>query len=214
MGTAVERGCGVAEQPVETTGPDHDQPTADDPATWLVGVGRLGWHAVERVLPLGGGWAVCGDRVRMAPKYGRYTTARLSQPICSACAWWAAIRSDALPAAIGRLPEPVRPLAEQIIARADSDGYELDHPRTVQLLTAVTDHAPTPLVGIDCAESGCGHDGDCPTTGWACDVCSLRAGGWAGAWEDTYFPECVVVAPCSVLTAIAGHYDVSIEVQR
>ncbi|MGD9526426.1 MAG: hypothetical protein AB7I38_11700 [Dehalococcoidia bacterium] len=197
------------------------EPTADDPATWLVGVGmNVGnnrWHAADSVRPPAvGGWllrySACGAPVRVAAKYGPYMAANLPGPVCAACMWWAAVRSGTVTDAIIRLPDLVRPLAERIVACADDDGYEVDHPRTVQLLAAITAHASAPLVDVDCAERGCEHgDDECPITGWGCDACSLVAGGWAGEWEGTYLPESVVEAPCSVLTTLARHYDVPIE---
>lgn len=194
------------------------EPSADDAASWLVGVAPNAsnnrWHAVDRLCVADGGWPAgwspCGALVRVAARYGAYRDAHLPGPVCAACVWWLAIRSESVAAEIARLPEQVRSLAERIIMRADDDGYEVPHPRTIQLLAAVTDHAPTRLVSGECTEGSHDHDGNhpCPVVAWGCDACSVTAEGWAGEWEGTYFPECVVDSPCSVLTTLAAHYSV------
>lgn len=101
---------------------------------------------------------------------------------------------------------------------------DIDHPRIVGLLGTVTAHRPVLLVPDDCAEDPgyCRHRPaglpvddvwtcDFPDGAAACSACSVIAGPWAGEWEDDF--DIGVPAPCSVLHAVAEHYDVPFAAQ-
>lgn len=194
----------------------------------LTGVNEDGWHAVTTVFepPHGadavGGIALCGDTVRLARgEYGAFDPDRFAPRACLECVWRFAIATGDLAAryralCAGGVPVLAAELAEAIVAVASSPGadYDLEHPFTVGLLVAVSEHAPTPLISMECAEGGHDHDEDavdadgrCPRVAIACMACSLLAGSWAGDGEGTCLPECTVTAPCEVLRTLAAHYE-------
>ena len=188
---------------------------------------------------------VCGQGVaRVVPKWGAFargnpSLVRVSE-VCPACAWGVAVATGDVAAELDALcpaadeveprrrllgdPLIARHLCEAIIAAAGDrcSGYELDHPRTVQLLAAVTAHAPVLLVPEECAEDphSCDHrpdDLDWDDESWRCSypeasvgcpACSVRAGGWAGEWQGQYLSECTVASPCQVLRTLAAQYRV------
>jgi len=103
-------------------------------------------------------------------------------------------------------------------AASGSGDYELDHPATAQLLTAVTAHAPVVLLPEGCADGDCehyppGYDAgggapfQCPypEASAACTACSLQLGGWAGGYEGKFRAECITPPPCAPLQQIAAH---------
>lgn len=194
----------------------------------LTGAGHDGWHAVAKVFvpPSGadavGGVALCGASVGLAHgEYGRFDPDRFPRQTCLECVWRFAITTGDLVSRYrgllaGGVPVLAAELAEAIVTVASSPGadYDLDHPFTVGLLVAVSEHAPTPLISQDCAEGGHDHgedafgaDGRCPAVAIACLACSLVTGSWAGDWEGACLPECTVTAPCEVLRTLAAHYQ-------
>jgi len=48
----------------------------------------------------------------------------------------------------------------------------------------------------------------CPQAQLVCGECTFTAGRWAGEWEGLTTGECVVPVPCSVLVALANHYEI------
>ena len=191
----------------------------------LTGIDSGVWHAVERIHPprmTGGpdrGVAVCGRAVMVAAKFGPFDRERFPDRTCHACTWVVAIRAGAVGQEIARLTggasEPVLAVrvAAAIVAAQSQPGTddELDHPRTVALLAAVSAHAPTPLISPECGDGGCEHPPrvPCPAVVVACLACSQRCGGWAGEGEGTCMPECTITAPCEVLRALAAHYRIA-----
>lgn len=177
-------------------------------ARFLTGL-QNGWHAVDpEGLQPGCGthrWAVCGKVVRLALKFGAYDPG--STPVtygpCHLCSWIVAARTGTLDAALARLADPVaHDAAADFLNAAGRDYREHDDPALMQLLAAVSDHAPVRLVSEECGDGDCEHEGDCPADS-ACRACSLQAGSWAGEWEGTYRSECTIPAPCAVLLALA-----------
>ena len=186
-------------------------------------------------------YPVCGQgMVRVVPKWGVFERAnpRLRGVVCASCAWGIAVETGDTAVELDALNPPDDELAprrrllgdtliamhlcEAIIASADAPGsdYELNHPHTVQLLAAVTAHAPVLLVPEDCAEGDCDHRPDdaawddrswsCPfpEASVACPACSLQSGGWDGEWEGQYLSECTVPSPCQALRTLAVYYRV------
>lgn len=189
------------------------------------GTDAAGWHAVIRAYaPRTGegrecGEAACGATVGVAARFGPFDPDRVPERTCAACVWTVAIRAGTLADRYARLAaaEGAPGLAARV-AQAIADGqswpaggYELDHPYPVQLLAAVTAHAPTPLISQECAEGGCIHPPAerCPTVAIACMACSQRSGSWAGEWEGQLMDECTITAPCEVLTTLAAHFGVT-----
>jgi hypothetical protein len=176
-----------------------------------------GWHAIPSGSILAGctghRWAACGALVRTT-KYEQPYDPRaipVSFDPCPDCLWIAAARSGMLDAALAMLTHPVAHDAAagilNLAGRMESDD---DDPACIQLLAAVTRHAPVALVSEECSEGDCEHEGNCPET-LACRACSLQAGGWAGEWEGRYREECTIPGPCAPLLAIAEHVRAEVE---
>jgi hypothetical protein len=224
-------------------------PLPDTP--FLTGVSDR-WHAIHRadaewaVRQHGKDPAVhaaCGKLARLArawPVYGEDRPRWLHR--CPECAWTVAAETGDLDQQLQALIPPAadhavlaRLLSDPLIAvtaaarlvEAVTSGhadYDPDHPAVIQLLAAITRHAPVILVPEDCAEGTCGHCEDAAETGGgqprecprpdaaaACAECSLQAGQWAGEWEGQYLSECTITAPCPVLTALAEHAAKALE---
>jgi hypothetical protein len=202
---------------------------ADTP--FVIGIDRSGGplHAVEarrwtttrrHVL------TVCGSRAAIARDWGgfaRGTRQIDTMELCPRCRWHVAITtnttaaelaaltpSDAEQEALGRaMPDPH--LFVHLMVRLLKMGRENDtdiEPWT-EVLAHVTAHRPVLLRGMDCCEDACEHEtvqdcyGETPTV--VCEVCSYRLGSWAGELEGWF--SIPVPAPCSVLTAVAAHYE-------
>jgi hypothetical protein len=80
-------------------------------------------------------------------------------------------------------------------------------------------------VSEDCLEGGCEHQPErlSPGETWQCDFpaaeavyweCSLRSGPWDGEYEGRLLEQCIVPAPCGVLSALAVHYGLIAGSQR
>lgn len=192
------------------------------PARFVTGVHR-GWHAIDaagpRYCPDHAG-AECGEIVRPArlddgsPRPWDPSEYPAAFDPCPECTWHVAAVTGFFTPAFALLRKvPSLMLAHDTamaILDANRKGCgDSDDPAMLQLLAAVTRHAPSALVAIGCAEGDCGHpDGQCPTTATACRQCSLRDGPWAGEYEGQYRPECTIPAPCAPLLAIAEHFGV------
>lgn len=200
---------------------------------FLTGVGGGQWHAISResmaYLRTGPAdsvaFAECGELVRVALKFGAYD--RLTVPVlyhpCHTCAWTVAAQTDALDVEVSLLmpeareraalaqvlPDPLfaAKVAQALVTRAARYEDDYGTENLVQLLAAVSAHAPVQLMSEDCAEGGCSHEGYCPGS-VACRACSLQSGEWAGEWAGTFLSECTIPAPCPVLVALAGHAGV------
>lgn len=215
-------------------------------ASYTPGVDSRWWHAIDpdcggiasppadgAIITPGSRWlSLCELPVVAASKWNSFAAVRATGnlAVCPSCIWLVAIRSGHVDSEIARLGAAgagapglvggVSALARTIVdaATASHADYELDHPRTVGLLTTLARHAPETLVDVECAEGCCEHrypaaegpaagplsedTAACPTVGWACPTCSLRAGSWAGEWEGQYEPDGIVAPPCSVLGAV------------
>lgn len=213
-------------------------------AELVFGVNRSGRHAVDHQMAvdvIGAGlirdatpWAVCGDMVRLAPKWGAYERGSIylnqdSRVNCQACAWIvaaarddmaaeiAAVKPDAgsLPVLTTALGDPLIGvlLLEAIAADANLGGQTTGRFRRTQradLLALAAQHQPEILVCEECAESFRNtHEGaQCPAQTVACLGCTATAGPWAGEWEHQPLEQCTVPAPCSVLNTLCQHYTI------
>lgn len=212
----------------------EDETTAPLPeAPYLTGV-QDGWHAVSRenlewtreYAPGIYTTSVCGKPVRLALKYGAYDPASdvVASNRCPDCAWIVAGEKGDLDAEVQRLmpadedraaldlliPDAlIAVTAAAMIVEAITighDDYDIDDEMAkVQLLAAITRHAPVVLLTEECADGGCEHDGSpgCPEAAVGCAACSLRHGSWAGEWQGTFRNECTIPAPCAVLIQLA-----------
>lgn len=180
-------------------------------------------------------FGVCGERVTLARKWGRfeYENPHLNSRRCERCGWIVALhhhsieheidyyRADPTDRALisggGHDPELLPNVLRAVLAR--HQGEVVDRPEAglvSDLLAHICRHRP---IGVICA--GCWDGGleeahgpgvtVCPQSVVACWSCTFVAGAWAGEHEDTIgSAECVVAAPCSVLTAVATHHHISI----
>lgn len=185
--------------------------------------------------------AACGQPARLTLKWPGYR--RTEIPVtwrpCPECAWIAADARGDLAGEVQRLipagdqgailarliPDPMiaATAAAMVTEAAAIDGEEHQdpdgglHPATIQLLGAITRHAPAVLYPLDCAEGDCGHGGTgrmgCPevSASAACPECSLRQGPWAGELDGTFWPGLTTPAPCPVLIMLAAHATVLLD---
>lgn len=198
--------------------PGDVQKAAEVGLGFLTGV-QNGWHAIDSA-PFGAAaecgehaWALCGAIVRVAgAKYQPYDP--YGYPVlhdrCPACFWTVAAGSGTLDAAVARLADPSggRCLEQEITAAIVAQhraGEEHDPAgaAVIQLLAAVSAHAPVALLCEACSEGECDHEGSCPSR-TACRACSLQDGSWAGEWQGGFRDECTIEAPCAVLLALAA----------
>ena len=108
---------------------------------------------------------------------------------CPQCRWTVAAMTGTFEAALASLKDPrARAVALAILAKPGEDDPE--DPAVIQLLAAVSRHAPVSLVAEECAEGDCEHvaaggkPGECPGR-LACRACSLQAGDWARGMAGT-----------------------------
>lgn len=201
-------------------------------AEFLTGV-QDGWHAVRRAdaewtaqhLGRDQTQAVCGKPVRLALNWPEYDGAKrpVSFDRCPECAWTVAGIRGQLAGEVERLMPSnedrvildglmpdwmIAATAAAMLVEAVTEGHDdavvEDEPEWIQLLAAISRHAPVILHREECNDGDCEHDGNCPAS-VACAACSLQAGSWAGEWEGTFRHECTIPAPCAVLTRLAEH---------
>ncbi len=178
-------------------------------------------------------WAVCGALVRVS-KHGVYDRAEtpVSHDPCPQCAWHVAIatgsterellllapddRQAAALARCGVIPLTAVAVCRAILASAEDPA----DPAVLMQLAAATAHQPGLAVSEACLEGDCAHHPEDLADGqdWRCDypdaeavcwACSLRYGSWAGEGEGLLLDECVVPAPCGVLSALTARYGLT-----
>jgi hypothetical protein len=202
--------CRACKKPCDLT----PQPALQLASVFLVGV-QDEWHAIDAPATALRcelhAWAVCGAVVRQAEPDQPYdfTAYPVSLGACPECLWTVAARTDALDAALATLGHPLaHDIAAAVLNEAGRRELDLyDAPEMIDLLTAVSRHAPARLVSEECRDGDCEHEGDCPGRS-ACAACSLQAGSWAGEWEGQYRDECAITSPCAPLLALAAHFGV------
>ncbi len=211
------------------------------------GMSGWGWHAVDleamgRRLAEANNevikavdvevFSVCGARSHLVRKLGAFTYGSrwLERLRCERCSWVVAINRgtveqeiDLYTAESGDAPSGhlLRHIFTAILADAPP-GHEAEAGHRSDLLAHAARHRPVITVCETCIEEGSAaahgpHMAQCPQAAVLCEECSFTAGSWAGEWQGATTGECVVAAPCSVLTALAVHYGIPLtgwEVRR
>ncbi|WP_176470791.1 hypothetical protein [Mycobacterium avium] len=177
--------------------------------------------------------ALCERTVGLAPTwgpYGREAADRYGRP-CHDCQWILALHRGTVADEFGAAcPDAVDAAA---IAAAGIDPHlgpklltaiagdraliRSHHPlaptHQTQLFAHASRHLPAVSICEECLDFGIhnAHDdtSTCPAQSIFCPACTPAAGQWAGEWAGTLLSECLVEAPCSVLTALAAHYALS-----
>ena len=183
-------------------------------------------------------YSVCGQRCgfitgRLGPfTYGsRWLTSRR----CERCGWVVAFSRGTVEreiaqyvpdvaqrdviAAAGGDPDLLRRIFVAILADAPP-GHDDEPGHRSDLLAHAARHRPTVIVCEECGDSPNAaavhgqHLATCRDAAVVCGACTFRAGPWAGEREGMTTGECVVAAPCSVLSALAQHYGIAVDPTR
>lgn len=198
------------------------------------------WHAVDLQIVgprmadavAGGGqggdvevFSVCGTRAELVRRLGQFTYGSrwLSQRRCERCGWVVALNRGTVEAEIdlhvAAAGDGDTGLLRQVFTSVLADvapGRDAEAGHRSDLLAHAALHRPTAIVCEQCSEMSSsakvhGHGVTvCPQTQLVCGECTFTAGRWAGEREGLNTGECVVPAPCSVLVALARHYDIPI----
>lgn len=169
-------------------------------------------------------FSVCGTHSQYLRRLGQFTyeSPFLTQQRCERCGWVVALNQgtvereiDLFVGAAGALDNG---LLRQIFTSILADlppGREAESGHRSDLLAHAARHRPTVAVCQDCSSSrstaevhGRGATA-CPEAVLVCGSCTFTAGQWAGPREGMTTGECVVAAPCSVLAALAHHYELA-----
>lgn len=176
-------------------------------------------------------YSVCGQRCGLARNQEPFTDGR-SWPRsrrCERCGWIVALSRGTVDCEIdeyaldaadrgvllaaGVDPDLLRHIFIAILAdappgRAGGPSYRSE------LLAHAARHRFSVTVCGRCAssqDSAAMHgEAVCPHAAVVCQACTFTAGPWAGESESTATGECVVSAPCSVLSALARHYGIAV----
>jgi len=172
-------------------------------------------------------FSVCGNRSSYLRRAGQFTYGRtlLAQDRCERCGWVVALdrgtveqEIDLYTADAGGADHGVlRQIFTAILAdlppgAAAQSGHRSD------LLAHAARHRPSLMVceqcvrGAECSEVHGPGIIACPEAVLVCWACTFTAGTWGGDQRGMPTGECVVGAPCSVLAALAHHYDIALEV--
>ena len=175
--------------------------------------------------------AVCGAGGVYAPQLGPFERHRQPRGRCERCGWVVALHrgtveqeiglyTDGLDSAAahpqwGSAARLLRRIFTAILADAPP-GRDGQVGQRSDLLAHAAVHRQCVAVCSDCAQTSPaaahgGQGGSCAEPTVVCLACTFTAGSWAGQWEGTVSGECVVAAPCSVLRALAAHYDIAVD---
>ncbi|MBS1694490.1 MAG: hypothetical protein JST91_19925 [Actinobacteria bacterium] len=182
--------------------------------------------------------ALCRRTVGLAPTWGPYdreAADRYGRP-CHDCVWILALhrgtvaddldvaRPDAVDAAAIAAAGIDPHLGTNLLTAIAGDPalvrshHRLAPTHQTQLLAHARRHLPAVSVCEECLDFGIhnAHDdtSTCPAQTIFCPACTPAAGQWAGEWEGTLLSECIVEAPCSVLTTLAAHYTIDTHLGR
>ncbi|ORX13084.1 hypothetical protein AWC32_15665 [Mycobacterium xenopi] len=177
-------------------------------------------------------YSVCGMRAEYVARLGpfAYGSRWLTSRRCERCGWVVALARGTVEQEIdlytavsgGQTAEAVGG-GDLVVLRAIFTAILADAPPGPQamaghrsdLLAHATVHRPVATACDQCAEGGgpaVVHGMEaCPQPRVICAACTFTAGPWAGEREDTPSGECIVAAPCSVLTALAAHYGIAVD---
>lgn len=171
-------------------------------------------------------YSVCGQRAVHAPKLGGFTYDNkfLALGRCERCSWVVALNRGTVEqeidfytdapagcdvlAATGTASGLLRGIFTAILADAPP-GPDAESGHRSDLLAHAAQHRPQVIACKHCRDARPAgvHDAPlCPHAAMVCGQCTFRAGSWAGMDAGAITGECVVEAPCSVLTALAHHY--------
>lgn len=199
------------------------------------GSGHRPWHAVDlsvygpRMAEQAAGGArvdifsVCGIRSGYVRQAGQFTygSGYLKRGRCERCGWVVALNLGSVEQEIdlhcavadGANDGLLRHIFTAILAdlppgRDAAPGHRSD------LLAHAARHRPTMAVCRECARGASSPQVHgtgitiCPRGHLVCSACTFSAGKWGVGDGDAMAEECVVDAPCSVLVALARHYDI------
>lgn len=166
--------------------------------------------------------SVCGIRAQYVRRAGQFTydSAFLTRDRCERCGWVVALHQgtveqeiDLYVAASGGAD---RGLLRQVFTSILADlppGAAAEPGHRSDLLAHVARHRPTAVGCEACAQGrhvtevhGAGVTA-CPEAVLVCASCTFTASSWGGQRQGMTTSECVVAAPCSVLHAVARHYE-------
>lgn len=167
-------------------------------------------------------FSVCGTGTQYVRRAGQFTydSAFLTRSRCERCGWVVALHQgtveqeiDLYVAAGGGAD---RGLLRQVFTAILADlppGAAAEPGHRSDLLAHVARHRQTVVVCDACSQGhsvadvhGAGAAG-CPESVLVCGSCTFTAGAWDGRRQGLSTGECVVAAPCSVLQAVARHYE-------
>jgi hypothetical protein len=194
----------------------------------------FGWHAVDLESvrthahdagsPAAQAYSLCGMRAQITRKLGPFTYGSrwLKRLRCERCSWVVALNRGTVEQEIDLYTaeagdDALKDLLRQVFIAILADalpGPDAQAGHRSELLAHAARHRPVLTVCERCSEEGAGaaHGPGvqrCPQAAALCEECSFTAGSWAGEWEGVTTGECVVVAPCSVLRALADHYGIA-----
>lgn len=176
--------------------------------------------------------AVCRRMVGVATAWGPYRREEaLKHPHrCPDCAWILALHNGGVEDEIAAftahdvvdtavIADRMGDLGAQLLTAIARDpelthgGQRLRPSQQSQLLGHAIRHLPVVGMCEECLDIGVvnahGEGQSCPAQEVICAGCTLTAHeAWAGEWYETFLPECIVTAPCSVLAAMAAHYQI------
>jgi hypothetical protein len=171
-------------------------------------------------------FSVCGTRTQHVRRLGQfsYDSQFLTRQRCERCGWVVALDRGTVDqeielyvaAASGADHGLLRQIFTAILAdlppgAAAQSGHRSD------LLAHAARHRPTVAVCEGCSHSRSVaevHGGGvtvCPDAVLVCGSCTFTAGQWAGDRQGMTTGECMVSAPCSVLVALAQHYELALD---
>lgn len=200
--------------------------------------GRPQWHAIDlttygpRIVDASSQgvrvdtFSVCGTRSEYVRRAGQFTYGSrfLRRHRCERCAWVVALNRGTVDQEIDLYTADADGLdcglLRQIFTAILADlppGATAESGHRSDLLAHAARHRPVATVCDECARGalcpsvhGPGTT-SCPDATLVCGACTFTAGPWAGDRQGVATGECVVAAPCSVLGALARHYDVDLE---
>lgn len=171
-------------------------------------------------------FSVCGLRTQYLRRCGQFTydSRFLASQRCEQCGWVVALNQGTVEREIELYTEASgerdRGLLRQIFTAILADlppGKVAEAGHRSDLLAHAARHRP---VLASCEGCTAGHQPSavhgrevtlCPDAVLVCGSCTFTAGPWGGDRAGAPTSECVVRSPCSVLAALAAHYDIELD---
>lgn len=170
-------------------------------------------------------FSVCGLRTQYVRRCGEFTygSPYLDAQRCEECGWVVALNQGTVEREIELYTEASDErdigLLRQIFTAILADlppGRPAESGHRSDLLAHAARHRPEVAACEGCREGhpvSAVHGVDvefCPETVLVCRSCTFTIGQWGGARQGMPTNECVVSSPCSVLAALATHYDIDL----